>query len=757
MNMVPPIQADYFSARDIARATGRNKKFIQRAAEREGWPARPNGNRFDYQPPAEIAALIIATPSAPAPVHSSPLVHFADLSHSDDARGTVLLREQAVQLLNRNLNLGKEVALQMVCNHFAEHHPMLRVSLSSLRRWCDLYAAAGLDGLVEQKRGRVGRRAYADDLSSDQVLQLSARAVEYGAPRKGSQSGVLNTARAYRDMIASPTLNGAARAWLHGNFASKSYVPPSVRAAVRANVSQNTATLLQVGPKAMKLDGPYTECSYADVPPGKAFTADDMTANVYVWCEWPTESGFLLIRPQLLCSMDVGSMAWLEARVVIRPKGQYNRDDVWGLIGDTLDKHGLFEIAVLEGGTWQSDVVIGHKTGLTDESRFGGLRALGVKVIHTHTPKGKIIETAFNSFQHAADNCRGYCGRMEMKDCPEAVKQQKALVERGHAHPRQFFMHVSEFSNHIAAAMKNLNEERNDGKICQGRAPVDVWAEVQPTLRAMPENSKWMYRSAYNVREVTRNGVRVTQGTGKYQTSYTYTNPALEAHRGRRVVIWWNDYDPNTDAVVYTLSRGKPDQFICVASRVDSVPRFGTTEEQFKAEATRKKLSQQLAHTQSRSLAPFLQRSSHAPDARPQTPDPNADIAERIQRARAEAASKKATQQNVRRFAGDASELLAEPQSPSPRSETQFDAAGDSKSAINRLDQAASAPESEPRAMFSTLEDHDRAAVIARSGESSGFAEADSSPALLQCSAGEYQSPQPASDLENLSADALLD
>lgn len=655
MNQVPPAE-DYYPARDIVRATGWNKKKVQRTAEREGWPMRPNGNRFDYCPPEEIRAVIIGAPASVNSQPVAPLVRFADLAHSEQQREKVLLREQAVQLLNANLHLGKEVALQLVCNQVRAEQPCFDISVSSLRRWADQYRSDGIDGLVEQKRGRSGRKGYAGDLSRDQVLKLSAAAIEYGGPRKGSQRGQLNVARAYRDLEADPTVGARARSWLHGNHASKSYVPPSVRAVVRANVSQNTATLLQVGPKAMKLDGPYTECSYDDVPPGKAFTADDMTANVYVWCEWPNEQGFLLIRPQVLASMDVGSMAWLDVRVVLRPKGQYNRDDVWGMIGDTLDHHGLFEIAVLEGGTWQSDVVIGAKTGLNDESRFGGLRALGVKVIHTRTPKGKIIEAGFNSLQRAMDNCRGYCGRFEQKDCPEEVKQNLALVNRGHAHPRSHFLHVNEFTEHIQGAMKRLNEERNDGKICRGRAPVDVWAEVRPQMRPMPDASKWMYRSAYNVREVTRNGVRVTMGTGKFQTSYTYSHPALEAHRGRRVVVWWNDYDPDTDAVVYTIRNGRPDQFICVASRVDSVPRFGTSEDQFKAEAARKKLSQQMAVAQSRSLAPFLQRGTQ--NAERGTAAGDADIAERIKQARELAGQKQKQKANVRRFSGDAAELL---------------------------------------------------------------------------------------------------
>ena len=653
-NTPRPELGEYHTAAAIARALNSNKKYITRLAQREGWPARKVGNRYEYLPPAHIARCVVAAPVATIEA-STALVTFADLAHSDAQRDKVLLREQAVRLLQQNLSLGKEVALQLVCQHFAGAHPMFPCSVSSLRNWLAAYTARGIDGLVEQKRGRVGRKGFAVDLDEEAILRGRAMAIEHGI------KGRTNVARAYRNLVADPTIHGPARQWLHGANASKSYVPPSVRTALRT--APLAVKLIQQGPKAAKLDGPFTECSYENVSAGRAFTADDMTANVYVWCEWPNEQGYLLIRPQILAAMDIGSMAWLNVRAVMRPKGQYNKDDVWGLMGDVMDAHGLHlnaegkvdSIAVLEGGTWQSGVVVGTKTGVSDEDRFGGLRSLGVQVIHTRTPRGKIIETAFNNLQHAADNCKGFCGRMEMKDCPENVKQELALVAAGKAHPRQFFLHVSEYSAHLSGVMHALNHERNDGKILRGRAPVDKWAEDAPQMLTFPDSHKWMYRAAYRICEVTRNGVRVTVGSGKYLTAYTYENPELlEAHRGRRVVCYWNDYDPDTDAVIYSLRNGRPDKLICVAQRLASVPRFGATGDQMAAEASRKKLSQQLARTESKALQPFLQRGLTT--ARPVPVDVGAAIAQ----VRRDQAAKTRTAQKARRFQGDAAELLDE-------------------------------------------------------------------------------------------------
>ncbi len=668
MNSLAPDVQNYYRAREIARALTTearvvHKKQITRLAEREHWPSRREGNRLLFCPPPEIASIILTAPESDSQ-GPAPEVKFADLAHSDVQRDKVLLRERAVTLLQSNLVLGKEVALQLVCEHFAKEHPLFGCSVSSLRRWATAYAANGLDGLVEQKRGRSGSKPFARDLDEETILRYRAASVEHGA------GGRLNIARGYRNLVADPTVNGAARKWLHGANASKSYVPPSVRDALR--VSELGTKLIQIGPKAMKLDGPYTACTYENVPAGHSFTADDMTANAYVWVEWPNEAGFLLIRPQILAAMDIGTMRWLNVRAIIRPKGQYNKDDVWGLLGDVMDHYGVFKQAVLEGGTWQSNVVIGTKTGLDDNARFGGLRALGTKVIHTRTPRGKIIETAFNQLQYAADTCRGFCGRNEREDCPETVKHQLYQVTAGHAHPREFFLNLKEYTDHLTKVMDNLNHERNDGKILRGRCPNDKWAEDAPQLQAIPDKAKWMYRASYRVLAVTQNGVRVTVGSGKYQTHYTYSNPALEIQRGRRVVVFWNDYDPDTDAVIYTIKDGRQYKLICVASRVRELPKFGATEAQTAADATRKKLQAQVARTEARSLAPFLQRTAPlAPEAAPATEA----VGEQIAAARAASEAKTATRQRVQRDVNAAArditpeDTAAALEAPAPRTE----------------------------------------------------------------------------------------
>ncbi|MBC8095750.1 MAG: hypothetical protein H7Y43_08050, partial [Akkermansiaceae bacterium] len=102
----------FFTARDIARAMGVGKKQVHRQAKRGGWVQRDHGNRLEYCPPPQIAACVIAAPSSSVADSPSRTVRFADLAHSDDQRGGVLMREKAVLCLQNNLSLGKEIALE---------------------------------------------------------------------------------------------------------------------------------------------------------------------------------------------------------------------------------------------------------------------------------------------------------------------------------------------------------------------------------------------------------------------------------------------------------------------------------------------------------------------------------------------------------------------------------------------------------------------------------------------------------------------
>lgn len=617
----------------IAAALGVSKDTVIRRATAQRWPSVRAGNRVEFTPPpaiAEAAKAFAAAPSAPADKR----VRFADLTQ-EPARRRVLGRQAAVLFCEALIASGHAVdrAQQATCSRFAGELPAL--SPATLRRWRAAYARLGLDGLVDQKLGRVGARPVAAALPQHLVDRYTAASAEYGS-----------VARAARDMMLDPELPAAVRRHLHGAHASKSYVTPSVAAAITP--APLVVDLLQ-GPRHARLHGRFTPGDYSHVIAGDWWTADDMTSNCYCWVEDPGPAGFRVIQPQILPILDVGSLRWLTVRLIARDGGQYSSDDIWGLIGDALDTYGLPRHGFLfEGGHWQSNRILGHRTDLSNEDRVGGLQSLGLEMRRAWDARGKaVIEGAFNQLQHTMDRVPGYAGRDQRHELPEQLKHQLARIAGGHVHPSAHLLHLSALADHVEAAMTRLNNERNDGQILRGQSPAEKWAGdfLAPgrALSAIPDAARWLYRSAMTVAQVTANGVRVCQGSGKKMIVHYYDHPELLVPRqGQRVVVYWNDHHPEADAALLDAATRK---FLGMAAYVPRLKRFTASDDELAAEGRRKAAALHFARTEIRAIEPHLQRRAR--------PMPGSTESERTgaRLAQAEAAVQAATarKEGVRR------------------------------------------------------------------------------------------------------------
>lgn len=671
--MNPEENIPYYPALAIAQSladagTVVSKKTIQRRAEAEGWPVRQVGNKLEYQPPQDVLARMQARPESTGPAESL-MVRFADLTGADDQRQKVLLREQAVLFYQEHVKSGLpiEFSLSAATLHYSrramEEGLQLTTASRTVRRWVQDYAAHGLDGLVEQKRGIVGSKSIASQVDEETLLKIKAHGIEAGS------GGRTNLARGFREVLAQPNTPEILRSLGTETYTSKSHVPKSIRAA--ATASPLTTCLAHMGPRQARLSSRWTPGDYSDVRANDVWCADDMTSNVLCWVEWPNAQGYRVVQAQVLAVIDVGSMRWLGCRVVIRESGQYTSDDIWGTFGDMFDQFGLPKVGfVLEGGHWQSHKVRGQRTGLTSEERVGGLSSLGLKVWHARSPGAKIIETAFNQLQRVLDSCPGYIGREQRVDKNEAVAKAQRLAER--VHPKGLgILHQRELADRIEQAMASLNHERNDGMICRGAAPLDKWQQDSPEKREVPEAYRWLYRSAMNVVKVTRNGIRVTQGSGKNLLAYYYDAEWVTAHEGRTVRLHWNHANPEADAVVMT-NEARP-EFLGMARYVQPVARFTGSETALEEAARRKQAALHYSRSELRSVQPELQR--------PMTRQPvvAADAsANRIGNALAEANERQATQQrqqarttrHVQRVElSEADRLAANPEATQPGGE----------------------------------------------------------------------------------------
>lgn len=595
----------FFPASDIAAALGVSKKTIHRRADALRWPKEQVACGFYYCVSADLAARIAVAraesmQNAECKLQSATMdplaVRFEDIANDPGAVRKVGLRQKAVEIFASLQHAGKELALKTTLERMAGDHPDFHISTRSLRAWIRAFAEYGLHGLVEQKRGVVGRRGVEVPLEFANLGK--ALVVERGS-----------VAMAARELATHPDLPAGMRLFLHDGHSTKSYVTPSIARAISPAIL--TQELIQ-GPKNARLKGRWTPGDYSSCRAGDYFVSDDMTSNVLCWCEWPNAQGWRIGQAQILPVMDVRTLRWLNVRVIMRDGGQYNaQDDIWGLFGDVFDTFGLpSEGFVLEGGHWQSNVIRGVRTGLDADIRVGGLESLGLRNVRSFDPRSKIIETQFNTFQRFMDRMPGWAGRDQRTQLGEAIKKRMALlrVKNPEHHPREWFPHVSQLADAVKTAMENQNHERQDGKLLRGLSPLELWAEHNPQLRSIPDSAKWLYRSAMNVSKVTSNGVRITRGSGPKQVVYFYDNPALLVPRqGQNVIVHWTDDNPESDAC---LRDARTRAFIGMAKYVKPLDRFKATDEELTAEARRKQAALHYARTEMRAIQPDLVRET---------------------------------------------------------------------------------------------------------------------------------------------------
>ena len=616
--------------------------------------------------PAEAARETVSRPTACEPPPAAGAVRFPDVAQNPASREKVLARERAVLRVQHLVSCGTAYAAALRLASL-EH----AVSTRSLRRWVAGYQRDGLDGLTEQRLGRVGRKSVVSVLerfAPHIIDHARAASIEHGTlgPR-----GEQNIARAVRNVIARhPDLPAVAREFLHGGHASKSYVPPSLRTALR--VSPQARDLLE-GPHAEKLRGPWSLHDFSGVRAGQIAVGDDMTANVYCWQEWPGAQGYIVFRPQILAWLDVGCLGFLTARALVRTCGDdlkhralsgYTADDVWGTFGDLTDEWGLYPEVVLEGGAWSSAKVRGHRTGLPHDTRIGGLESLGVKVRRAYSPRAKAIEERFIQLQYELDAFPGYCGRRERDDRPEAIDAILAACKSGKAHPGQCGLphFTRDFIPHLQRSLLALWGERNDGQLLRGRTPAEKWEEDAPQLGQMSATAKHLYRSDFSLVSVQRNGqIVLTDGTGKFQSRFLYRSAeTLLPLAGQRVGVYWNSGRPETDAcIVRVLDR----QFLGCAQYVDPLPRYSATREQLRADGQARAEYHRLARAETVNLRPHLQRTYRftPPTIESSRPAPRAQHPSAVERelVAAESRTREHTLVQARADAVDTDTLLA--------------------------------------------------------------------------------------------------
>ncbi|MGA2501894.1 MAG: hypothetical protein ABSH20_29480, partial [Tepidisphaeraceae bacterium] len=208
----------FYSAKDIAVVCKCSRKTVHRRADELNWPREEVGQSFHYMVPAEIAARISALEDRHVSLENvsgeepdRPLVTWEDIANDPEACRKVGLRQAAVESFLSLQSLGKELAISTTIVRMREQHTWrgqpFYVSTGSLRTWCRAFAKWGINGLVEQKRGVVGRHGVDVPLH---IANLGkALVVEHGSK-----------AKAARILASHPDLPSGMRLHLHGGHCS---------------------------------------------------------------------------------------------------------------------------------------------------------------------------------------------------------------------------------------------------------------------------------------------------------------------------------------------------------------------------------------------------------------------------------------------------------------------------------------------------------------------------------------------------------
>ena len=348
---------------------------------------------------------------------------------------------------------------------------------------------------------------------------------------------------------------------------------------VRVNGFINPRTLTYISSKGTE----------EEIQPGDVFERDDMSNNFLCWVPWPQggdpcsdKYGVRVARGQNLIMCDVRSLHFASFNFLIRLRDSYRADDIWGWLGQTYRDIGLPRIGERwERGTWESKRLRGDKNatmeaGHTAElARLGGMDALGLRVITSHSPTTKVIESRFNVFQR---RCTIIPTLQIGRKAGEMERETKLWMRMraGYVDPREYCLSHEQCADELKKAMHDVNSEPVEGHTYRG-IPEHLWSEgiaANPLTRLAPEQG-WLF--SRDKREITarKNHVQVRQKTPDgYRLSWYFHRPELYQCEGIKVSVYFDHYAPAEGATLVVAEGRKAGAVIGHAELVQGCPQF---------------------------------------------------------------------------------------------------------------------------------------------------------------------------------------
>jgi len=344
------------------------------------------------------------------------------------------------------------------------------------------------------------------------------------------------------------------------------------------------------------------------LPVGRTWVFDDMSTNWPFWFEAPAEAGVALgVKPlverhgcglgrQGLYGWDWGSAAWLGLELVGRVRDAYTADIILRFFRRLMQTYGKPDTIVLEQSVWKARSIDGftvlnheiaeekyQRPGMEDGEKAllqDGLRALGIRLMYTWTPRGKPIEGGFQQVQTAFPtfctpgegvNIGRYAGEFERG----AVAMRRA--GDGVRHPKELgFLHIQRHADLSWETMQWLNQ-RNTGARAGKPAELLARALQESPLPRLTERDLACFLP--DLRELQIRGGHVWPTVEGNALAFIHPEHFAELGNGYLVSVKFDPAEPLLGAAIYNRDLSSRNhrgyaagQFICWATLHQDAP-----------------------------------------------------------------------------------------------------------------------------------------------------------------------------------------
>jgi hypothetical protein len=496
-------------------------------------------------------SIIESAPAPHAPLGAAPF-SAASLSGLLDAyrkagglslQKLPLLWVSVFQAYEEDLGGGRrpEEARAALCSLLLQHAPHLAESrealLKNFVRKYDRWVKGGRSVTALEDQRLQAKRPQDYPLSDEEWRHLLALAARYH-----------NVSLAWREFLAS----GVATPEVKEHFWRDPHVGPVqvprwIRNRLKYDADNQQDDIR--GPRTRKLNGAFNERDPMTLASGDSDQSDDLTLPLVWWAGTPQE--IWCGQGQLLVWIDERSWKILAWRLIAHKS--YSGFSIRNSWTHKVKEWGLPRKRVhVEMGIWRDAKVFAGSRGPvgTEETELG-IRRLGIRLQHATLPRGKVIERLYGSFQDLLHLEPGYAGRNQMIDSFEAIKQQKALVDGGKAHPSEFFLSRDQLMDRIQDLVIKLNRTVKYGEYhkkwignkCLYLSPDEAYEEFFTTpLVKIPDSCRHLFQCNKMEETVGPNGISFVFGKRKF----TYKDSAeLGRLKGQKVVCWFDPEDPS--------------------------------------------------------------------------------------------------------------------------------------------------------------------------------------------------------------------